>query len=322
MTAPQDLSPVINEGANMSDRRPLYLGLGMLACLAILVLSVSGLVRTVRGELAPEPASSTASKAKPAAALTTAPALSPASAPVAIDSVRVPILMYHHLDDLGEEMGEDYWQLSVTPQDFREQMAYLKDNGYSTITFAELLGAFDGQVSLPDKPVIITFDDGWDDIYNVAYPILADQGMRATFFISTNWIDNVEGTVGWPQIKEMSDGGMEFGSHSATHPYLTSSEPDALAWELEASKAALEEHTGKTITALAYPFGLYDDNVIAASQKAGFRTACTIDPGAVARAGEEMLLPRLWVYGWYDLEDFKEVLKYDQADAGAAVNPS
>jgi peptidoglycan/xylan/chitin deacetylase (PgdA/CDA1 family) len=98
---------------------------------------------------------------------------------------------------------------------------------------------------LPANPVIITFDDGWDDIYNVAYPILREHGMRATFFISTNWIENLRSVVSWSQLEEMSAGGMEFGSHSFTHPYLTTADPDWRKYELEESKAALEEHTGK-----------------------------------------------------------------------------
>lgn len=285
----------------MRNQRGSFLLLGMLASIIVFALAIAGFVSIVRGEKA-------AAVAAPAA---DAPAEVPSAtpSPVPISSVDVHILMYHHLDNDGVTLGTDYQQLSVPPEDFREQMAWLKSNGYHTITFAQLGAAFRGESTLPANPVIITFDDGWDDIYHEAYPILREHGQVATFFISTNWIDNLEGTVEWPQIKEMSDGGMEFGSHSSTHPYLTQSEPEMLTWELKASKTALEKATGKTITALAYPFGLYDDRVIAAAREIGYLTACTIDPGHTARAGELMTLPRLWVYGWYDLEDFAQVLK-------------
>ncbi len=284
----------------MVKQRGSKLVLGMLACIVVFALATAGFVSVVRGERAAAVAASAAGATA---------AVPPTPVPAPIDSAKVHILMYHHLDDDGEKLGADYHQLSVSPQDFREQMAWLKGNGYHTITFAQLEAAFRGEVTLPPNPVIITFDDGWDDIYHEAYPILREHGQVATFFIATNWIDNLEGTVEWPQIREMSEGGMEFGSHSSTHPYLTQSEPHLLTWELKASKAALEEVTGKSITALAYPFGLYDDRVIAAAREIGYRTACTIDPGHTARAGELMTLPRLWVYGWHDLEDFAQVLK-------------
>jgi peptidoglycan/xylan/chitin deacetylase (PgdA/CDA1 family) len=102
---------------------------------------------------------------------------------------------------------------------------------------------------------------------------------------------------------------MEFGSHSFTHPYLTTADPDWRKYELEESKSALEKHTGKTITALAYPYGLYDDTVIEAVKEAGYLTACTIDPGATATADTLLTLPRTWVYDWTTLEDFAGLLK-------------
>jgi peptidoglycan/xylan/chitin deacetylase (PgdA/CDA1 family) len=234
----------------------------------------------------------------------------PTPQPEAISSVHVPILMYHHLEALSGDQASDpdYQQLFVAPQAFREQVAYLKDNGYHTITFAELVSAFNGEVSLPANPVIITFDDGWDDIYNVAYPILREHGMRATFFIPTNWVENLDGVATWAQIEEMSAGGMEFGSHSFTHPYLTTADPDWMKYEIEKSKSQLEEHTQKAVTAFAYPYGLYDDNVIAAVKEAGYLTACTIDAGATAKADELLTLPRVWVYDWTDLEGFAALL--------------
>jgi peptidoglycan/xylan/chitin deacetylase (PgdA/CDA1 family) len=296
----------------MSKHRPALLGLAMLGCGLLVILSLAGLVSSLRAGR-----TETTGAAKPVAMAPSKGAKAVPSAesaatpiPVAVDSVHVPILMYHHLEELSAEHADDpdYQQLFVAPKAFEEQVAYLKDNGYQTITFAELVGAFNGEVGLPEKPVIITFDDGWDDIYSVAYPILKQYGMRATFFISTNWIENLEGVVSWTQLEEMSAGGMEFGSHSVTHPYLTTADPEWMKYEIEGSKAALEEHTRKSITALAYPFGLYDDTVIAAVKAAGYLTACTIDPGATATADNLLTLPRTWVYDWTTIEDFAGLL--------------
>jgi len=270
------------------------------ASAAIVILGGSVLLATSPAGRTPDPEPTLAAAAVPT------PTLAPT--PVPITSAHVPILMYHHLKDLAPDADVDYQQLSVAPWDFQQQVAYLQDNGYDTITFAELLGAFTGDVSLPSKPVIITFDDGWDDIYHIAYPILQERDMSATFFISTNWVENLEGVVSWAQIEEMANGGMEFGSHSVTHPYLTTSEPDWMEFELEESKAALEEHTGQTITALAYPFGLYDDTVLAAVREAGYEAACTIEQDTMVYAGQLLTLPRMWVYGWTTLDDFEALL--------------
>jgi peptidoglycan/xylan/chitin deacetylase (PgdA/CDA1 family) len=283
----------------MSQRRALQLAIVVTA--ALIVVSTVGLLSTFRPQPADTPIAATV------AALAPTPA--PTPLPLPITSLHLPILMYHRLEEAEVDLDAEYRQLVVSPQAFLEQVSYLQQNGYHTITFAELVGAFNGQVSLPTNPVIITFDDGWDDIYYVGYPILRDHGMRATFFISTNWIENLEGTVSWDQIEEMSRGGMEFGSHSVTHPYLTTSEPDWRQFELEGSKSTLEEHIGQTITALAYPFGLYDDTVIAAVQKAGYLTACTIDQSWTVRADGLLTLPRLWVYDWTTLDDFAALLK-------------
>lgn len=283
----------------MSQIRALQLALVVTA--ALIVVSTLGLLSTFRSQ----------PTATPVPTVEVAEAPTPAPTAVAITSAHLPILMYHRLEEAEPDLDAEYLQLVVSPQDFLEQVTYLQQNGYHTITFAELVGAFNGQTSLPEKPVMITFDDGWDDIYYVAYPILKDHGMRATFFIATNWIENLEGTVSWAQIEEMSRGGMEFGSHSVTHPYLTTSEPDWMQFELEGSKSALEEHTGVPVTALAYPFGLYDDTVIAAVRKAGYLAACTINQSWTVRADEPLTLPRLWVYNWTTLEEFAALLKGD-----------
>jgi peptidoglycan/xylan/chitin deacetylase (PgdA/CDA1 family) len=296
----------------MSKHRPAILGLAMLGCGLLVILSLAGLVSSLRAGRA-EPARATKQAAAvPAKGAKEIPTAVPTATtiPVAVSSVHVPILMYHHLEELDAEYKQDpdYQQLFVAPQAFEEQVAYLTDNGYQTISFADLVGAFNGEVTLPEKPVIITFDDGWDDIYAVAYPILKQHGQRATFFIPSNWVENLPGVVSWAQLEEMSAGGMEIGSHSVTHPYLTTADPDWRKYEIEGSKATLEEHVKKTVTAFAYPYGLYDDTVIADVKAAGYLTACTIDPGATATPDNLLTLPRTWVYDWTTIEDFAGLL--------------
>jgi peptidoglycan/xylan/chitin deacetylase (PgdA/CDA1 family) len=226
-------------------------------------------------------------------------AVEPTAVVEPIASAQVPILLYHHIGVLSQDAGSDWYDTTVTPDAFEEQMAYLAYNGYHTVKIMDLVAAVEGRKSLPEKPVVITFDDAWIDCYVSAFPVLQRYGMIASFFIPADWIGNLgESTMSWEQIEEMNRAGMEIGSHSMSHPYLTQSEPDMLTWELENSKALLEEHVAGPVEVLAYPFGLYDDNVIAQTKAAGYRAALTVEEGRFSIDDDLFRMPRLGVpYG-------------------------
>jgi peptidoglycan/xylan/chitin deacetylase (PgdA/CDA1 family) len=232
----------------------------------------------------------------------------PSPAPVLPERVRVPILMYHHIRVLSSKAGNDWREITVTPQEFSDQMAYLRDHNYQAIHLADLVAYFEHGTSLPQNPVIITFDDAWDDGYKIAYPILRKQGLTASFFVPANWITRVDGTLTWDQIAEMSANGIEFGSHSMTHPFLTKQKPGGLTWELETSKALLEKHTGKTVNILAYPYGFYDDRVLEATREAGYVAGVTIDRGIWATKDNLMTLRRIGIPYGISLKTFEIVL--------------
>ena len=165
----------------------------------------------------------------------------------------VPVLMYHALEDDEHpagytEPGDKVYVLQV--EQFREQMAYLKDNGFRTYLIDELLE----MDCLPEKAVVLTFDDGHVSNATLALPILQEYGFKAHFFITT-------GRIGTPyfltaeQIGALYDAGMGIGSHGVTHRFLNVlSENDARA-ELVNSKNQLQEIIGKTITGISYPGG-------------------------------------------------------------------
>jgi peptidoglycan/xylan/chitin deacetylase (PgdA/CDA1 family) len=228
--------------------------------------------------------------------------------PVLPDRLRIPILMYHHIRVLSSRAGDDWREITVTPDEFAAQMSYLTEQGYQSVHFSDLLAYFDGGKPLPAKPVIITFDDAWEDGYETAYPILKKDGLTASFFVPANWITRVDGTLTWQQIEEMSGNGMEFGSHTMTHPFLTKEEPDKLAWELEASKSLLEEHIGKPVTVLAYPYGFYDDTVLEASRQAGYVAGLTIDRGIWATRDNLMTMRRVGLPYGISIKTFETVL--------------
>lgn len=212
--------------------------------------------------------------------------------------VDVPILMYHHVRVLAPEAGRVWRMLTVDPAAFEAQMAYLVEHGYHTVTFSDLADHFDRGKPLPDQPVILTFDDGWAEQYTTVYPILRRYGLSATFFPPTNWISGSRLTLTWGQIEEMSQAGMEFGSHTLNHHFLTHQDTNEVRRQLVQSKALLEQHTHKPVIALAYPGGAWGPAVTVQAQEAGYRVAVGVAAGVKQRAAERFVLHRVSVgYG-------------------------
>lgn len=186
----------------------------------------------------------------------------------------LPVLNYHQVNDRFQTV------LTMKPENFEEQIKYLHDNGYHSITQAQFDAYMTGETELPDKSVMITFDDGYVDNYEYAYPILKKYGMTGTIFVITNLV-GTKGYLTWPQIREMSAGGMEFGSHTISHKPLTSYDQNGMRQELAGSKTILEQHLGKDCTYIAFPEGMFNDMVMEETQHAGYRYAFTVDTGRV-----------------------------------------
>lgn len=270
------------------------------------------------------------------------------------------ILAYHRICKVASvrRYPFDLELISATPAEFAWQMKYVKAN-FSPISFNQLLQAIDGTHSLPPRPVIVTFDDGFDDNYHHAFPVLKRLEIPATFFLSTGYIgapktfwydwlayvllhmppgtlplgttsvkvaaghkarrtafkfaveylkrvpnlqrleileaiDRLYGacyqgdtlhfsrTMTWEQVKEMAAAGMEFGSHTVTHPILSNLSEPEITWELTTSKRQLEQMLGTPVTAIAYPVGrafAFDERVCALAQQAGYRLGISFETG-------------------------------------------
>ena len=213
-------------------------------------------------------------------------------------TVSVPILMYHHVRYLTPEADRTWRGLTVDPAAFEAQMAYLVEHGYHTISFTDLADYFDRSRPLPDRPVILTFDDGWREQYTTVLPILCRYGLVATFFPPAQWVNNSPLTLTWAQIEEMSQAGMEFGSHTVNHHFLAQETIEAARQQLTQSKAVLEAHTHKPVIALAYPGGSYSPTVTQLAAQVGFRVAVGTRSGVEQRPSERFILHRVSVgYG-------------------------
>jgi len=185
----------------------------------------------------------------------------------------LPILVYHIVRPSYPDDSAEVRAIALTPDTFDAQMAYLRESGYRIVTFTDLENYFRDKKPLPRNPIILSFDDGWKDQYKYAFPILKKHGYPATFFIFTNSIDH-KSFFSLDQLKEMLAAGMSIGSHSRSHPYLTQvSSEDALWREINESKKILEEKLGVPIHEFAYPFGVYNDKIVAMTKKAGYRSA-------------------------------------------------
>lgn len=188
------------------------------------------------------------------------------------DSVRVPILVYHSV--MPHHPGQTHEQrvLDVDTSNFAAQMRFLVDGGYHVISFEQLVNALDGRDTLPTRPVVLTFDDGWQNQYKYAFPVLRKLGLPATFFVFTSVIDRDRRNMTWAELRQMQAAGMTIGAHTRTHPML----PDdhrGLVYEVDSSRADIRRHLGSAPKYFAYPFGAWDRTALSEVRRAGYDAA-------------------------------------------------
>lgn len=186
---------------------------------------------------------------------------------------QTPILMYH---SIGSE--EDMGTLDVTTENFLKQMKFIAEHNYKVISLDEYAdAALEGEV-IPAKSVVITFDDGYENNYINAFPILKERGFPATIFVISNFVGRA-GYLSWEQIGEMIKNGISIGVHTANNAYLPDLTVEKIRAELSESKQAIERNTGDTVTLLCYPTGGYTQDAIDIARDLGFKAACTTNRG-------------------------------------------
>ena len=206
----------------------------------------------------------------------------------------VPIFVYHQVND------SDHNQLTISTSDFEEQLIYLKENGYSFITPNDLLEAWDNDAPLPNKPIILTFDDGYVDMYKNVLPLLQKYEAKATLFIITDYINLYPNYLTWPQARELQQSGfVDIQSHTMSHfnlndDRLSSSE---LRHQLAGSKQAIEWHIKKPAKFIAYPGGTYTYEVEEMTHEVGYSAAFIVDYGYSHKMPQHFVLPRIPIFG-------------------------
>ena len=167
---------------------------------------------------------------------------------------------------------------NVPPEEFAAQMDYLQQQGYTTITMLEFIKASRGKFEMPAKPIILTFDDGYEDNYTIMLPILEAHGMKATMYMVTNNI-GLPDYLSWEQLKEMQDRGVEIGSHTANHQPLAGMTKAEQNEELKLSKLILEWNGIHTVFSFSYPNGSYDADLPEMLRQNNYLSAVTGDAG-------------------------------------------
>lgn len=215
----------------------------------------------------------------------------------------VPILEYHYIADNPNPLDKARDNLSVGPTKFAEQMKYLSDNGYHTISLNTYYAALHGG-GLPSRPIILSFDDGYIDFYTNAFPILKQYRFTAVAFIPTSLVGGSY-YLSWPQIEELARTGLvEFESHSLTHPNLTALSPSELTRQLMESKQILSSHTGTPVNFFCYPYGISNTSVQQAARAAGYIGAIGTWYSLRNSEGTLFNMGRVKVSGDWSIQDF------------------
>ncbi|MFD4974438.1 polysaccharide deacetylase family protein [Streptomyces sp. NPDC058424] len=230
----------------------------------------------------------------------------------------VPILMYHSVAHTPNRATR---ALSVAPEAFAEQMALLGDGGFTPLTTAQLVAAWRSSRPLPRRPVLITFDDGYEGVHRHALPVLAQHGFVSTLFVSTGWIRGAHDTGGgldsmldWDQVRALADSGVEVGGHSHTHPQLDQLGDEALGWELLRCKEIVAAELGTRPASFAYPYGYSSRRVRRAVREAGFAQSLAVGNALARRRQGPYALRRVTVRRTTTIDEFAR-LAHGQAIA-------
>lgn len=225
---------------------------------------------------------------------------------VSVSANHIPVLLYH---DVQQQYEPDRAVITITPERFDEHVAALLSNGYTPISFEDVYNASQGNFAMPEKPVIISFDDGYLTNYSYAFPVIQKYGVKTTIFV-------VAGTVGqtvgvnphftWEQAQIMQQSGLvSIQSHTLNHYDLTTLDKFRLERELRLSKYLVEKNLGTDCDILAFPFGSYSRQVIDSAKNAGYKIVAEVGETGINTVTDVKTKPlvRVTVYGSWTGEE-------------------
>jgi peptidoglycan/xylan/chitin deacetylase (PgdA/CDA1 family) len=225
------------------------------------------------------------------------------------DSGCFPILLYH---GIGSAQRGPPDRFAVTEDDFRRHMDLVAANGRWTPTISELAAALGDGRPMPGSPAPVTFDDGTADFYDRAWPALRERGLTATLYVISGLVGKrYEGRrmLGWEQLEELVEGGVEIGAHSHGHVQLDVVRLDRAAQELVNSKLVLEDRLQTAVNSFSYPFGYHTAGVKSLVSRSGYTSACAVKNRLSHPADDPLALARLTITADTNLRQVGRLLK-------------
>jgi peptidoglycan/xylan/chitin deacetylase (PgdA/CDA1 family) len=214
----------------------------------------------------------------------------------------VPVLIYHHVKWLKPTDNAIERGLTVLPSQFVAQLNFLVKMQYHPMSATALVRYLRSGGSLPSNPVVLSFDDGYIDMFGTVYHLLRKMHVTATFFIVPGFLGTAR-YLSWQQVEQMARTGMDIEAHSMTHPDLTTV-PAAQQWtEVAQSRRELERRLHRIVRVFAYPYGAYNGSVLSAVAKAGYWGGFTTREGWWENRSELLTLPRVYV----DIDDSPQI---------------
>ncbi len=207
------------------------------------------------------------------------PAVSPTFAPLAGYCLRVPVLMYHHIQPEAQSREKGQTSLTVDNGFFDQQMSYLVQAGYTSIFANELTDALRNHTGLPAKSVVITMDDGYSDNFTYALPVLQKYNLKANIMLASGLMGNGD-MLTWDQVKGLKSSGLiYFTNHTWSHYAISNNNQEKVNMEIDTGKSVIENQTGQSVNVFTYPYGAFNNNSIAILAQKGYASAFTEIPG-------------------------------------------
>jgi peptidoglycan/xylan/chitin deacetylase (PgdA/CDA1 family) len=218
---------------------------------------------------------------------------------------RIPILMYHSISDCDESGIHPYYRTATSPKVFAQHMRFLYENNYLTVGPSDAVSCMEASDLGGAQPVVITFDDGYEDFYTQAFPILNQYSVSATVYLPTAYIGQTRQTFNgrkcmtWSQVRELRTAGIEFGSHTVTHPQLKGLENAGVEFEVRTSKDTIEQQLGFGVTSFAYPYafpetaGGFRQSLRGILEDTGYQNGVSTMIGTADAAGDRFFMKRL-----------------------------
>jgi peptidoglycan/xylan/chitin deacetylase (PgdA/CDA1 family) len=258
--------------------------------LLVLVAGVAAIVLVARGATGDPPAKPRASSRAPAAQSARGPAVRTASDP---RGVAVPILMYHVIR--AAPPGARFPALYVPPDELAAQMEALAAAGWSAVTMDQVWAAWSRGAALPARPIVVSFDNGYESQFNEAMPVLRRLHWVGVMNVQLSGLPRSQGGLSTEAVRRLLAAGWELNTQGFSHADLVRLSPAALRREVAGSRRVLQRRWNVPVRWFCYPSGHYDDRVVAAVRAAGYRGSTTVVPGLARRTSDPFRLPRLRV---------------------------